>query len=378
MRIVGALDVHRKQLTFDYVDTDSGQVSRGKIAPADRPHLAVWLRERFADVDDVTFSVEACTGWWYVTDELRRAGVKVHLAEPADMAAVRGRRSHAKTDRADARLMREAAQDGRIPLVHIPPEHVLECRALLSTYNDLRRTHTAYVQRLQALLFHHGAPALGAGGVSIQTGRQAAAQVAAVYLTATARMQFDVNSNVLDNIEANLYEVRRELLRRSRRLHGARLLQQTIYGVGPITAMALVCWLGGSKRFSSSRKAVRYAGLDITVYSSDGKRSPGKLSRQGPAVLRWCLYEAGKTAARATAPERDHAYYTEVKARVNGKRAALSQARRIARVACHLLTALGDDAFTITNHTSPAKSTARRTTQARTAPSDDKRQAAAA
>jgi transposase len=303
-----------------------------------------------------------------VADELRRAGVKVLLAEPADMAAVRGRRSHAKTDRTDARLMREAAQDGRIPQVYIPPQHVLECRALLSTYNDLRRTHTAYVQRLQALLFHHGAPVVGAGGVSTQAGRQAAAEAAAVYLTATARMQFDVNRNLLDAIEVQLDEVRRELLRRAGRLQGARLLQQTIYGVGPVTALALVCWLGGAGRFSSSRKAVRYAGLDITVYSSDGKRSPGRLSRQGPAVLRWCLYEAGKTAARTSAPERDHAYYAAVKERVNGKRAALSQARRIARYACHLLTTLADDAFTVTDHTSPARSTARRTPRPRTAP----------
>jgi len=44
------------------------------------------------------------------------------------------------------------------------------------------------------------------------------------------------------------------------------------------------------------------------VRSSDGKRSPGRLSRQGPAVLRWWLFEAGKTSARATAP--DHRCYT--------------------------------------------------------------------
>src|SRR5574342_181123 len=376
MGILGALDVHRKQLTFDYLDTDTQLVSRGRIAPADRPHLAAWLAQRFAGVDDVTFAFEACTGWFYVHDELRRAGMGTEVAEPADMAAQRGRRAHAKTDRADARLMREALQAGKIPQIYIPPAHVLECRALLSTYLDLRRTHTAYVQRLQALLFHHGAPALGAGGVSTQAGRQDAAEAAAAYLTATARIQFDVYSKVLDNIEVNLYEVRRLLLRRSRRLRGARLLQQTIYGVGPITALALVCWLGGDKRFSASRKAVRFAGLDITVYSSDGKCSPGKLSRQGPAVLRWCLYEAGKLAARQTAP--DHAYYAEVQARHNGKRAALSQARRIVRYACHLLNDLGDDAFTITQHTSPARSTARRVVPEMVVPPDNAQEDAAA
>ena len=87
-----------------------------------------------------------------------------------------------------------------------------------------------------------------------------------------------------------------------------------------------------------------FAGLDVTVYSSDNKRSPGHLSRQGPPVLRWALYEAGKTHARASAP--DHAYYAQVKDRKNGKRAALSEARKILRQACHILTELGDDALT--------------------------------
>jgi transposase len=86
----------------------------------------------------------------------------------------------------------------------------------------------------------------------------------------------------------------------------------------------LCCWLGGAGRFSSAHKAVRFAGLDITVYSSAGKRSPGHLSRQGPPVLRWCLYEAGKTHARASAP--DHLYYTAVKDRKGGKRAAAGAA----------------------------------------------------
>ena len=80
------------------------------------------------------------------------------------------------------------------------------------------------------------------------------------------------------------------------------------------------------------------------MYSSDGKRSPGHLSRQGPEVLRWCLYEAGKAHARASAP--DHAYYAQVKERIDGKRAALSEARKIIRQAMHILAGLGDDALT--------------------------------
>ena len=44
MPIVGGLDIHRKQITFDYFDTETGEVKRGQIAPADRVHLrALWV-----------------------------------------------------------------------------------------------------------------------------------------------------------------------------------------------------------------------------------------------------------------------------------------------------------------------------------------------
>src|SRR6266508_598713 len=92
MSVVGGLDIHRKQITFDYLDVDSGQLWRGQIAPADRAHLAAWLRERFDPARHglVELAVEACTGWRYVAEELARAGVVAHLGEPAETAALRG------------------------------------------------------------------------------------------------------------------------------------------------------------------------------------------------------------------------------------------------------------------------------------------------
>src|SRR3954462_13331310 len=89
MRIVGGLDVHRRQITFDYLDERSGQSRRGRIAPADRQMLRRWLETTVAETP-AAFAVEACTGWRLVAEELRRAGIEAHLAEPADTAAARG------------------------------------------------------------------------------------------------------------------------------------------------------------------------------------------------------------------------------------------------------------------------------------------------
>ena len=253
---------------------------------------------------------------------------------------------HAKTDRTDSRHLRQLLADGRLPECWIPPSHILECRALLELYHDLRTGHTAWVQRIHAVLFHQGARQLGDGHLRTAGDLAQLRAIAAAQLSPAGQLQVATALDMLTALEDHLDAVRRRLLEAARQLTGAKVLQQRLYGVGPITALALCCWLGGAGRFSSARKAVRFAGLDITVYSSAGKRSPGHLSRQGPEVLRWCVYEAGKAHARASAP--DHAYYAQVKDRIDGKRAAISEARKIIRQACHILAGLGDDALTTT------------------------------
>ena len=125
----------------------------------DREHLRAWLA-RFAGCEDVAFAVEGCTGWRYVAEELAAAGVAAHLAEPADTAFARGRKRHAKTDKTDCRHLRQLLAEGRLPECWIPPSRIVECRALLELYHDLRAEHTAWAQRIHAVLFHQGAPAL--------------------------------------------------------------------------------------------------------------------------------------------------------------------------------------------------------------------------
>ena len=206
-----------------------------------------------------------------------------------------------------------------------------------------RREHTAWVQRIHAVLFHQGAPALGEGTLRTGPGLAALRAAAAEHLSPAGQLQVAAALEVTEALEARRHAVRHQLLAAARHLAGAKVLAARLYGVGPVTGLALTCWPAGEGRFSSSRQAVRFAGLDITVHSSDRKGPPGRLSRQGPPVLRWAVYEAGKTHARTSAP--DHRYYAQVKDRKNSKRAALSEARKILRQAHHILAELGDDAL---------------------------------
>ena len=191
MAIVGGLDIHRKQLTFDYPGTATGEVRRGQIAPADREHLRAWLA-RFAGRDDVAFAVEGCTGWRYVAEELAAAGVAAHVGEPADTAAARGRKRHATTGKTDSAHLRLLLAEGRLPQCWVPPAQILEYRALLETCHDLRREHTAWVQRIHAVLFHQGAPALGEGALRTEQGLAALQVATAVDMLAAIEARMEV------------------------------------------------------------------------------------------------------------------------------------------------------------------------------------------
>jgi hypothetical protein len=160
MDIVGGFDVHRKQITFDYVEIETGESRRGEIRPADREHLRSWL-EQFAQRlcgREAAFALEATTGWRYVVEELGRVGVEAHLAEPADTKALQGRKKRAKTDRIDARHLRELLLIDRLPESWIPPEHVQEIRTLMRIRHSMIEERAAHQQRIHAQLFHNGCP----------------------------------------------------------------------------------------------------------------------------------------------------------------------------------------------------------------------------
>jgi transposase len=333
------LDVHRAQITFDALDVDSGEVQTGRVQPANRETFRRFLA-RF-DGQQLVAAVEAMTGWRFIVEELTRVGAEVHLAEPAETSAKRGPKRRAKTDRLDARLLRELLLERRLPEAWIAPAHILDLRARVRLRKTLVDQRTEWLQRVHAVLFHHGVPTR-AGRLGRLEGEHAREQLAGLELPRAAEQQIAVALAIVEQLNALLHPLELELERDARRLHGCRALMAH-YGIGATVATAILAELGDPRRFSSSRQAVRCAGLDITVHESDARRRGGHLSRQGSPVLRWALFEAAQTAARPGSP--DHAYYLELKDRLGANRAALAIARKMLRRAHHTLRALGDDAL---------------------------------
>ena len=337
MTMVGGLDVHRQQITFDYVDND-GLVRCGQIRPATRNTLRSWLSEHCGDGDG-EFALEGCTGWRYVSEELGAAGVGVHLGDPAEIAGLRGRKKRAKTDRADARLLRTLLLEGRFPESWIPPVHVAEIRTLGRLYCTLMDERRAWQQRIHAQLFHQGCPPITA--LLSAAGRAA---LAGAELSPAGGQYVDTALRRIDELSVEIDPLRTQLINFARHQPGCQALQARHYGIGWLCAAIIWAEIGDARRFHSSDQLVRFAGLDVTVYSSDDKRSPGHLSRQGSPELRWALFEAGKCAARRGSP--DYAYYHHLAAAPHaGKNPTLAVERKLLRRCYHTLRELGNAAL---------------------------------
>ena len=336
MAIVAGFDVHRAQITFDALNTETGEVSRGRI-DATPAAVARWLA-RFGG-QEIDVAVEACTGWRFVCDALVASGAVAHLAEPVETRALRGRKRRAKTDREDARWLRELLSDGRLPEAWIPPEHVRQWRSRARLRHTLIDERTQWMQRIQATFYHHG---ISGTPEKLRT-RAGRAFLVALDVPADARERIQIALAMVDAIDAQIAPLERELRQLARRQTGCRALMG-LYGMGELTSLVTLCELGDVGRLSASRKAVRMAGIDIGVHRSDRRARVGKLTRQGSPQLRWALYEAALSACRPSSP--DHADYLALKARgLSHTRASLTIARKLARRSFHVLRELGPAAL---------------------------------
>lgn len=335
MSIVMGLDQHRGQITGEWVDTETGEVQRARVAPADRAGVRKFL-SRFGG-GELEVALEATTGWRFVVEELRRVGAVVHLAEPAETAGLRGPKRRAKADRADARHLRELLMIKRLPDSWIPPDHILDLRARVRLRHTLSEQRGEWQQRIQATLYHHGCPQRR----QLMTG-DGREWLAAQPLPAAARERVTVALAMIDALALQIAPLDKELRAYARRQAGCKALMAH-YGIGELTAVTILAELGDCSRFSSSRHAVRYAGMDVTVHQSDQHRAPGHLSRQGPPALRWALFEAAQSACRRGGPDRD--YYGQAAERLGHNRACLSVARKLLKRSYHTLRELGEEAL---------------------------------
>ncbi len=123
------------------------------------------------------------------------------------------------------------------------------------------------------------------------------------------------------------------------RAHEASRRLESIPGIGPITATALVASVTNPTNFKSGRELAAWIGLVPRQNSTGGKERLGRISKQGDRYLRWLLVAGAMSVIRHGRKNNfeKRPWLAGLMARKPAKVAAVALANKNARTAWALL-----------------------------------------
>jgi transposase len=327
MRFIG-IDAHRDFCEVAIVEGSEAR-SAGRIA-TDPAELA-----RSLGRDDEVV-LEATGNSLAIARIIGPHVARVVLANPK---SVKGQ-ARAKTDKIDARTLAQLLASGFIGEVWMVDEQTRILRRRVARRWQLVKQRTREKNQIHAILARNlkgRPPATDVFGVK---GREWLSE---------QTLPFDEQEAVdgclrqIDFLTAEIERIDRAIAEQVlASVEMRRLL--TLPGVSATTAAALWAAVGDVSRFPSARHLVSYLGLNPRVAQSGlGAARHGRISKQGPGIVRHVLVEAAWHAARTTGPLR--AFAERVASRRGTHVATVAVARKLAVIAWNMLTREQDYAF---------------------------------
>jgi transposase len=320
------LDAHEKLYVYCILNADGGRVKEGRTRTL--PELVTVLR---ALPQPFQICYEASCSYGYLYDQLRQVAQRVVVAHPGALRLIF--QSKRKNDRVDARKLAVLLLLNQVPAVHVPREDVRSWRRLIEYRRRVVAQQTRGKNALRALLRQHGIAAPYRKSLWTKAGLRWLSELELG--PSDARLQRDLLLDDLSHVRARLATVERTLNARGRR-HAGVVLLQTIPGVGPRTAEALVAWIDDPRRFRHNRQVGCYFGL-VPCQDQSVRNRLGHITREGPSVVRQLLTEAAWQGIRRS--ETLQTYYEQVRRGDPERRkiALVATARHLAVVALAML-----------------------------------------
>jgi transposase len=355
-----AIDIHKTTAVVTVHTPDVRETRTYGTMTDELRSLGAWLKSL-----GVTHVAMESTGpyWWPVYNVLEdeEFGFELVVTNAHHVKAVPGR----KTDVKDSEWLCDLLRHGLLQNSFIPDRQQRELRELVRYRKKLIRERASEVNRIQKVLeganIKLASVATDVMGVS---GRQmleamvlgehnpkALAAMArgrlrdkradlerALTGTLGPHQRFILREQLghIDDLDARIERLSKEIEERMRPFKQALELLDTIPGVGRLTAEMIVAEIGvDMSRFPSADHLASWAGLCPGNNESAGKRKSGK-TRKGDAWLREALVDAAHAAAR-TRGTYLNAQYHRLAGRRGKKRAAVAAAHSILVAIYHML-----------------------------------------
>jgi transposase len=277
-----------------------------------------------------TVLMEACSSAHYWGRRFREGGHQVTLLPPHRVRPyVQGN----KTDRTDTKGMLEAYRNEEIKPV---PIKSVEQQALMSLHRFRSRWLAERTGRINAVR-----GTLREFGFVIPVG-------AHHVLPKTREWVQDSDSEVPDLLRPVLHNACDEIELLSERVRGIdRQLKAyekedlrvqwllSVPGIGPLTATALVAFVGDVHRFRSSRSFSNFFGLTPGETSTGGRRRLGRITKRGDNYLRMLLIHGARavlsSAKHTKNPDRLRSWGVRIQSTAGHNKAVVAIANKMAR-----------------------------------------------
>ena len=290
------LDLAKQVMAVHATDREGRMVLRKVLR---REQLLRWT----ATLLPCVVAMEACGGAHYWARELTRQGHTVRIIAAEFVQAFR---KSGKNDANDAEAICTAAQQPNMRFVAIKSVEQQAALCVHRLRQGLVEERTTLINRLRGLLTEFGVVA----PLSPEKLRRELASCQDpddVRLPATVRQLVGDQVTALDQLEKRMADYAEQIAAQAGSEIAKRL--QTIAGVGPTTAAAMVATVGEPREFRNGRQFAAWLGLTPKQHSTGGKTRLGRITKRGDAYLRTLLILGAKSALQAAlrkTPEARH------------------------------------------------------------------------
>lgn len=283
----------------------------------------------FERLEPCLVGMEACSTSHYWARELITLGHEVKLIPPV---YVKPYVKRGKSDAADAAAICEAVTRPTMRFVEVKTADQQAILALHRTRDLVVRQRTQTINMLRGQLAEFG--------VVFPQGVGHATQFAKCVHDGGCPDLPDIAGGVVSELcdqllflHGKIAGYTLEMTRVAKREERVALLQ-TIPGVGPITASAIVATVGTGKQFNNGREFAAWLGLTPLNRSSGGKERLGRISKMGDQYIRRLLVVGMMSRMRQIIlnPERYDPWFADIIVRKPGKVAAVAMANKTARM----------------------------------------------
>jgi transposase len=279
--------------------------------------------------------MEACGGTHYWAREIEKLGYRIRLIPPQYARPFRKRH---KNDKTDAQAIAIATSRFDIPEVGIKTQEQQEIQMLHSLRERAVQDRTAAVNALHGFFLE--------AGIALAKSKRIAAQAAAAMETragAFGRLGAESVQFLLDKLkrlDGELKELTNRIERYSAN-HPVCQRLESIMGVGPIIATAVVAKVSKPSAYSCGRNFSASVGLTPNQFSTGGRERLGHISKRGDRYLRKLFVLASHSMLKAAELKKKtdpHSLWAvALRKRKGWKIAVVGIANKLARIIWKLL-----------------------------------------